>query len=187
MKIFAAGNGKEWLERGLVTHWGVCAVCRPGADTLRLLATQQMAAGQEQIGQCAGYQQAVGVLREPAIAHLGEAEHPLHDPDRMFDPGPHFRLGTVFRPLGLIDDAAVAVAPVDEILGLRGMLTNHRPLAAIGLTPPTRVSFPCNSSGSTVLSATLAGVATTAWISLLRLSTPKCPFMPKYHWLPFFV
>jgi len=35
--------------------------------------------------------------------------------------------------------------------------------------------------GSTVLSATLAGVAWTAWISLLRLSTPKCPFIPKYH------
>jgi hypothetical protein len=29
-------------------------------------------------------------------------------------------------------------------------------------------------SGRTVLSATLAGVATTAWISLVRLSTPKC-------------
>jgi len=41
--------------------------------------------------------------------------------------------------------------------------------------------------GNTVLSATLAGVATTAWISLVRLSTPKCAFMPKYHWLPFLV
>src|SRR6516162_4779555 len=108
MKIFAAGNGTEWLDRGLVRHWGVCAVCRRGADTLRLLATQQMAAGQEQSGQCAGYQQAVGVLAEPAIAHFGEAEHPLDDPDRMFNPGSAFRLGTVFRPLGLIDEAAVA-------------------------------------------------------------------------------
>ena len=26
-----------------------------------------------------------------------------------------------------------------------------------------------------------------AWISLVRLSTPKCAFMPKYHWFPFFV
>src|SRR5262252_8415047 len=54
-------------------------------------------------------------------------------------------------------------------------------------SPHTRVSRPCNSSGSTVLSATLAGVAWTAWISLLRLSTPKCAFIPKYHWFPFFV
>jgi hypothetical protein len=33
----------------------------------------------------------------------------------------------------------------------------------------------------------LAGVAATEWISLERLSTPKCAFMPKYHWLPFLV
>jgi hypothetical protein len=26
------------------------------------------------------------VLLEPALAHLGEAEHPLDDPDRMFNP-----------------------------------------------------------------------------------------------------
>jgi hypothetical protein len=33
----------------------------------------------------------------------------------------------------------------------------------------------------------MAGVGTTAWISLLRLSTPKCAFIPKYHRFPFFV
>jgi hypothetical protein len=38
-----------------------------------------------------------------------------------------------------------------------------------------------------LLSATLGGIATTAWISLLRLSTRKCPFMPQYHRLAFFV
>ena len=40
----------------------------------------------EQIGQCAGHDQAMSVLLEPAITHLGEAEHPLDDADRMFDP-----------------------------------------------------------------------------------------------------
>ena len=35
------------------------------------------------------------------------------------------------------------------------------------------------------LSATLAAVAATAWISLVRQSTPICAFIPKYHWLPF--
>jgi hypothetical protein len=34
----------------------------------------------------------------------------------MFDPGPHFGLGTIFRPLDLIDAAAVAVAAIDKIL-----------------------------------------------------------------------
>jgi hypothetical protein len=45
----------------------------------------------EQIGQRTGYEQAMSVLLEPAITHLGEAEHPLDDPDRMFDP--RFREG----------------------------------------------------------------------------------------------
>ena len=42
------------------------------------------------------HEQAMSVLLEPAIAHLGEAEHPLDEADRMFDFGPHLRLGTVF-------------------------------------------------------------------------------------------
>ena len=64
------------------------------------------------------------------------------------------------------------------------MSADHRPLAAVGLVAPHAGLPPVQKMGSTVLSATLAGVATAAWISLLRLSTPKCAFMPKYHWLP---
>jgi len=33
----------------------------------------------------------------------------------------------------------------------------------------------------------LAAVAATAWMTLVRLSTPMCAFMPTNHWLPFFV
>src|SRR5438067_10071301 len=73
------------------------------------------------------------VLLQPAIAHFGKAEHPLDDPDRMFDPGPHFRFGAVFRPLDLIDNTAVAVAAIGEIAGFGRMLPDHRALAAIGL------------------------------------------------------
>ena len=74
-----------------------------------------MPARHEQICQRAGDEQAMRVFLQPAIAHLGKAEHPLDDPDRMFDPGPHFGLGTVFRPLDLIDNIAVAVAAIGEI------------------------------------------------------------------------
>ena len=73
-----------------------------------------MAARHEQIGQRAGDEQTMGVFLQPAIAHLGKAEHPLDDPDRMFDPGPHFGLGTIFRALDLINDTALAVAAIDE-------------------------------------------------------------------------
>ena len=75
-----------------------------------------MPACDEQIGQRVDHDQAVGVLLQPAVAHLGEAEHPLDDADRMFDPGPHVGLGTIFRPLGLIYHTAVAVAAIGEIL-----------------------------------------------------------------------
>ena len=77
-----------------------------------------MPARHEQIGQRAGHEQAMSVLLETAIAHLGEAEHPLDDPDRMFDP--RFREGRLlartlglvrfFRPLDLIHNTAVAVS-----------------------------------------------------------------------------
>jgi len=62
-----------------------------------------MAARHEEIGQRAGYEQAMQVLRQSAIAHFGKAKHTLDDPDRMFDPGPHFGFGAVFCPLGFIN------------------------------------------------------------------------------------
>src|SRR6516164_6655436 len=95
-----------------------------------------MPARYEQIGQRAGHEQTMSVLVEPAIAHLGKAEHPLDDPDRMLDPGPHFGLGAVFPPLDLIDNAAVTVAAIGEIPGLGRMLPDHRSLSAIGLVTP---------------------------------------------------
>ena len=94
-----------------------CAGYWRSAGTLCPLAAQQMTTCHEQIGQCAGHDQAVSVLLEPAITHLGEAEHPLDDPDRMFNPGPDLRLGAIFRALDLIHNTAVAVAAIDEILG----------------------------------------------------------------------
>src|SRR5215469_12222956 len=54
-----------------------------------------MAARNEQIGERAGHDQAVRVLFEPAIAHLGKTKHSLDHPDCMFDLGPHFGTKTV--------------------------------------------------------------------------------------------
>jgi hypothetical protein len=66
-----------------------------------------MAARHEQIGQRASDEQAMEVLVQAAIAHLGKAEYPLDDPDSVFDPGSHFGFGAVFRPLDLIDNTAM--------------------------------------------------------------------------------
>jgi hypothetical protein len=62
-----------------------------------------MVARHKEVSERAGDEQAMCILFQPAIAHLGEAEHPLDDADRMFDPRPHFGLGAIFLPLGLID------------------------------------------------------------------------------------
>ena len=70
----------------------------------------------EQIGERAGHDEAMSVLFEPAIAHLGEAEDPLDDPDGMLDLGPHLRFGAVFCPLDRVQDTAMAIAAVDEVL-----------------------------------------------------------------------
>jgi len=78
-----------------------CAGYWRSAGTLCPLAAQQMTTCHEQIGQCAGHDQAVSVLLEPAITHLGEAEHPLDDPDRMFDP-PLSRGQALARTLDLV-------------------------------------------------------------------------------------
>src|SRR4029453_11095219 len=95
-----------------------------------------MAARHEEIGERAMDEQAMEVLVQAAIAHLGKAEYPLDDPDRVFDPGSHFGFGAVFRPLDLIDNTAVAVAAIGEIPGLGRMLPDHRPLAAVSLVTP---------------------------------------------------
>ena len=41
-----------------------------------------------------------------------------------------------FSPLDLIDDAAVPVAAIGEVLGLGGVLPDHRTLTAVGLIAP---------------------------------------------------
>jgi len=88
-----------------------------------------MAARHKQIGECAGHDQAMGVLFEPAIAHLDETEHSLDDPDRVFDFGSYLRLGAVFRPLTLVHHATLAVSAIDAVLGLgaRSLITARWP------------------------------------------------------------
>jgi hypothetical protein len=94
-----------------------------------------------------------------------------------------------FRLLDVIGHTEGVVATIDEIPGF-GAHARGSPLWAgrIGLVNSTSGSLArATARGKTVLSAALAGVAATAWISLLRLSTPKCPFILKYRWLPFLV
>ena len=69
-------DGRFWCRIGVSARFAGLV-----ADTLDLLAAQQIPALYERIGQRAGYEQAMSVLLKPAIAHLGEAEHPFDDPE----------------------------------------------------------------------------------------------------------
>src|SRR6516164_3205713 len=137
MEIFLAGYGRGVTDRlgdGPAGLGGLAGLMRD--PTLRFLAAWQIPACDEQISQRTGHKQAMSVFLQPAIAYLGEAKHALDDLDRMFDPSAHFGLDTIFRSLDLVDDAAVAVAAIGEVLGRGGVLTDHRPLAAVGLIAP---------------------------------------------------
>ena len=78
----------------------------------------------------------MAVLFQSAIAHLDEAEHALDDADGVLDLRTHLRLGPVLRALDLVDHAAMAIAAVDEVLGLRRVLTDRRCLTPVCLVAP---------------------------------------------------
>ena len=113
-----------------------------GMETLSLVQAQQMSARREQVGQGAGDNEAMRVLFEPAVTHLGEAEHPLDDPDRMLDLGPHLRLCSVLCPLDHVHHAAIAVAAIDEVARLGSMPADHRASFAFATASPLPVASP---------------------------------------------
>src|SRR5664279_4007112 len=104
--------------------------------SLRRARPQQLAASHEQIGERARDEQAMRVLVQSPVADLGEAEHPLDNEKRVLDFCSDLRLGPVLRPLGLINHAAMPVAAIGEILGIRRVLDDHLSLTAISLIAP---------------------------------------------------
>ena len=134
-------DGRFWCRIGVSARFAGLV-----ADTLDLLAAQQIPARYERIGQRAGYEQAMRDLLQPAIAHLGEAEHPFDDPERMFNSplsrgqatGPHFGLGAIFRSLDLIHNSAVAVSD-DRAGGHLRSLRRQMPLRLVEPLPAQRL------------------------------------------------
>jgi hypothetical protein len=106
-------------------------------------------------------------------------------PIEQLDPDLTLDLARFFCSLELIDAALVRVAAIGEVLCLWCMLPDFRRQPVESLITPYMRLVTMQQSGSAVLSAALAGVATTARISLLRLSTPECAFVAKYRWFPF--
>src|ERR1700712_4915722 len=83
----AAAKTGRWMPR--------FAADGPAADALRAWAAQEVVAKDKQVGQRAGHEQALCVLLQPAVAHLGEPEHALDHPNGVLNLRPNFRLGAV--------------------------------------------------------------------------------------------
>jgi len=86
-------------------------------------------------------------LFSPRERTLGKPNTGLMTPITCSTLARTFGLGAVFRPLGLIDNTAVAIAAIGEIAGLGRMLSDHRPLAAVGLITPQAGLLPVQQLG----------------------------------------
>ena len=75
----------------------------------------------------------MSVFVETAVANHDEAEQALDDVEGMLDVGAHLRLRAVFRPLDLVDDAAMTIALVGEVESIGRMRFDHLGLTVIGL------------------------------------------------------
>ena len=109
---------------------------------------QQSVPDHEQIGETAADPWAELVLRQAAIACLGEAEHPFDHADAVLDLGANTRLRAVLAPLHRIDHPAVAVAAVGEVLGVLAFGACSRITAVCpryACSPWSRVAPPCSS------------------------------------------
>lgn len=70
------------------------------ADAPLLRERQQLSSHPIQIDQAADGGKPIGVLGNPAVAHLPEAEHALERMKGMLAAGTHLRLGAIGRPIG---------------------------------------------------------------------------------------
>jgi hypothetical protein len=180
-------SDREVTERRFGPYWIVGAVCWSTVGNSMSPGSAIDAGGHEKVGQGTGHEQAMSVLVDPAVARLGKAEHPLDDPDRMLDPGPHFGLGTIFRRLDLVHNTAVAVAKVNEVLGLGGVLPDHGSLAAGKPDRPTRGSR-CHATDRAALCCRRHWLASpqprgSGWCGCRRQDAPskRCQTAPEPH------
>ena len=66
------------------------------SDVRSLCRSQQNPSGHVQIDQPTGHKQPVGVLVQPSVTNLAEAEDPLENQKWMLDLRPYLRLGPAY-------------------------------------------------------------------------------------------
>jgi hypothetical protein len=106
------------------------------------LSVQQLPSDHEQIDQGTAGEQPVGILVDPPVADLGEAEHPLHHAETVFNLGTDLGFALVFGFLGLVDHALDLATTVCEIPGSGRTAADDLALAAISLIAPDPCFIP---------------------------------------------
>jgi hypothetical protein len=76
---------------------------------------------------------------------------------------------------------------LDEVPSAGGMVTDHGALPAVGGVAPHPRLLPMKQVGQHLAVMHIRRRGRQRMDQLGPLSTPRCAFMPKYHWLPFFV
>src|SRR6266516_4108199 len=111
---------------------GDSAAALPLLDALRPLNSEQVPARHEQIGQRTGHEQAIGVLRDAAVAHLVESEDALQNPNGVFDLGANARFGSILQSILPREPAIAPRFGLGEVVGVWGDRANRLGLAAVG-------------------------------------------------------
>jgi len=101
------------------TDFGRFEVSLPSLDALRPLNSEQGSPGEQQIGERADDEQAIGVIRDAAVAHPVEAEDPLDHTDGVFDAGTAPGASAVDAPFVFGEVLIVAAGPLGETARVR--------------------------------------------------------------------
>src|ERR1700754_1583240 len=110
---------------------GLCTGFSPAFRPLRAYVCRRASSPQVEIGQCERNEGAIGILREPAIAHLREAPQALHNSEHVFNPCANLRLVAVLAPRHFVDDALAARTLMGEVAGLWCLPRDQRFLARV--------------------------------------------------------
>src|SRR5712691_9577842 len=121
--FFAARSGSE-------------QVSLPILDALRPLQSHQAVSHHVQIGERTGDEQAIRVLRDTAIAHLGEAEDALDDTDGVLDSGAHARARSIDDALTRLQVLVAAPALLSKVLRRGSKSFDHLALPGVGAITP---------------------------------------------------
>lgn len=101
-----------------------------------LLSEQQGSSHHEQIGQRAGHEQAIGILGDAAVAHLGETEEAFDHQKRALAFRPHPRFVSILGAFGIGQRPVAARLGLGKVAGLGRHASNRFGLPDVGRVTP---------------------------------------------------